>query len=803
MDTLIALYQSLYLSLASLLGSYGVATLALSLLASVLLYYPLVWAARVASQEQEFQDVIGGQITRIKQQSRGAEQHARIDALYRRYAYHPVYAVRKITGLFIQLPFLMLTFFMFDGLAALEGKGFLFLDDLGQPDQLLGGSGNLLPFVMILMNLSAALFVPNFSKKDLMQAVGVSLLFFILLYNAKSVLLLYWTMNNVILLVQNIFAYRQADRSARMDFSLLTRNLWLWLLQKQTAMFFMVFFVYASTIKLILDGGNNQQLADAMFVVLTGILVVIALVHLMALQQGRWSRAKRINGKRYQAYPRLRFADLVLILIPLAPICQYILMNQELLTATGQLLFLLIFVCCCFAAVIVAPLLLHRLLPIFGLVPLGLTLVFVYVSMPAFSLMGAWAAAPDLALLAALIIIAYTLLDRFYRHQRTFLYSTALVYFVISTSYTAYDVFTREQPRENVETTTADDDTYPNFIATGQMKKKPDIYLLTYDAYVGQETMQQYGIDNSAQERFLTDAGFKIYPETYSVGFDSINSMSRMLEVSHQLTKMPRDTVMGRALVPVKLKEQGYKTHAVLKPYFVVNALGSITYDHVYPQMKDRSLLGLYSMLRGMREGQFRFDVVGAVVDYTQADWIAEKRKIFSQQTQYPKFLYTHTGPGHSQNSGQCLPNETELFEERLFKANLEMKEDIHTILASKRDAIIIVNGDHGPYLTDDCTLMKKLRSIDEISQQHIQDRSGTFLAIRWPGKGFEQHDDFVVLQDVFEGVFKYLYDTDRVLKQSPDTATIRFNKMVPSGMVVDGKIALGKDKGKPLFDGL
>ena len=41
--------------------------------------------------------------------------------------------------------------------------------------------------------------------------------------------------------------------------------------------------------------------------------------------------------------------------------------------------------------------------------------------------------------------------------------------------------------------------------------------MLTYDSYVGQETMQQYGIDNRSQEEYLLQRGFKIYPQNYSI----------------------------------------------------------------------------------------------------------------------------------------------------------------------------------------------------------------------------------------------------------------------------------------------
>ena len=56
--------------------------------------------------------------------------------------------------------------------------------------------------------------------------------------------------------------------------------------------------------------------------------------------------------------------------------------------------------------------------------------------------------------------------------------------------------------------------------------------MLTYDAYVGNETMLQYGIDNSEQESYLKNLGFKIYNGTYSISNNSLLTMGSVLDVS-------------------------------------------------------------------------------------------------------------------------------------------------------------------------------------------------------------------------------------------------------------------------------
>ena len=57
-----------------------------------------------------------------------------------------------------------------------------------------------------------------------------------------------------------------------------------------------------------------------------------------------------------------------------------------------------------------------------------------------------------------------------------------------------------------------------------------------------------------------------------------------------------------------------------------------------------------------------------------------------------PYFLYTHTYfPGHTQNSGSCLPGEFEEWKNELEYANLEMTNDISLLENNFQNTIIIV----------------------------------------------------------------------------------------------------------------
>jgi hypothetical protein len=314
-----------------------------------------------------------------------------------------------------------------------------------------------------------------------------------------------------------------------------------------------------------------------------------------------------------------------------------------------------------------------------------------------------------------------------------------------------------------------------------------------YDAYVVNETMVAYGINNRAQENYLQKLGFEIYPHTYSVSAFSIGTMSRVLNSSVDLSGKWRSGVSGDGVVQNLLKNFEYQTYGIFPIDYYFR--GTVpTYDYSFPSQVSATR----TLIEAILVGEFKFDVGFDKV--SNEDYILEKRSIFSDQSVHPKFIYTHSKiPGHSQNSGVCLPNEVNLYMERLEKANIEMKNDLELITEMDPEAIIIVAGDHGPYLTKNCHSTGDDYDLSEITRLDIQDRFGTFLAIRWPSERYEPYDDIVVIQDLFPAIFAFMFsDTD--LLDAKIEPISRERSLVSGASVNDGIIDGGVDDGKSLF---
>jgi hypothetical protein len=167
-------------------------------------------------------------------------------------------------------------------------------------------------------------------------------------------------------------------------------------------------------------------------------------------------------------------------------------------------------------------------------------------------------------------------------------------------------------------------------------------------------------------------------------------------------------------------------------------------------------------------QGEMRFDTRG-LGNWDEPSMQARKLEII-REDKPPSFVVNHYHyPGHSQNSGQCLPNETELWVERFERALMQMDQDFQAIQDYDPTAIVIALGDHGPYLTGDC-LDLAAWSKEELTPELIWDRIGTMVAIRWPQlQRAEKYDrEIITNHDIFPVLLAYLSDNELPLQYCP-----------------------------------
>jgi YidC/Oxa1 family membrane protein insertase len=187
----------------ALTGSYGLAIIALSLAFNLAILPAYHLAEKVQERERKIRRLMAAKIEEFKFAFKGEERYSMLRALYRQHRYHPVYALRGLLPLAIQVPFFIATFGLLSHHSSVLGHGFLGIKDLGRPDHLLMGV-NVMPILMTSLNLLAVnLYSRQLLHRERLQSCVIALIFLVLLYNSPAGLVLYWTVNNLISVVKS------------------------------------------------------------------------------------------------------------------------------------------------------------------------------------------------------------------------------------------------------------------------------------------------------------------------------------------------------------------------------------------------------------------------------------------------------------------------------------------------------------------------------------------------------------------------------------------------------------------------
>lgn len=185
--------------------SQGVAIMVLSLVFNLLLLPAYHWAEKVQGREREAQARMAPKLQEFKFAFAGQERYMMQRALYRQHRYHPIFAMRGLVPLALQIPLFIAAFGLLNRHAPLSGVPFLGIPDLGAPDGLLFGI-NLLPIVMTLLNLIALwLYSQGQGVSEKVQGHVIAVLFLVLLYRSPAGLVLYWTTNNLFSVFKSLF----------------------------------------------------------------------------------------------------------------------------------------------------------------------------------------------------------------------------------------------------------------------------------------------------------------------------------------------------------------------------------------------------------------------------------------------------------------------------------------------------------------------------------------------------------------------------------------------------------------------
>lgn len=331
-----------------------------------------------------------------------------------------------------------------------------------------------------------------------------------------------------------------------------------------------------------------------------------------------------------------------------------------------------------------------------------------------------------------------------------------------------------------------------DFLIDENTSPSPSVVFLVYESYPAPETLALYGHNPDLHVSELQDLGFDVYDGVWSLGSNSLDSISRVFSSENSYSGDSRAIVSGEGDWLSTLDSLGYRHSAILSSdYFFRGEVSQ--WSDSYPEIASLRPELTKSLLGG------EFDFTHSYTSPPYEEFLAKKRSKLRDMESSGEFLYSHNKlPGHSQNSGECRPNETELYLDALVEADAEMIQDVESLGDQLKDSIVFIFGDHGPYLTQNCTTIDGLDA-STIGRTDIQDRISTLFAVRWP-ENISFEPQIEITQDIFPAVFSLL-EHDLGLYER-----LRWKKNVDPRVfgevkIINGVVRGGIDDGRFLFE--
>lgn len=206
---LVQLTEFFYSLFFEVTGNQGIAVIGLSFVVTFFTLPLYMVAEQWQKTERNIQKKLKPGVERIKSTFKGDEQYMVLSTFYKENHYHPIYALRSSFSLLIQIPFFIAAYNFLSNLEPLKSYSFLFIKSFGEPDATfhIGSFAvNVLPIAMTIINCVAGfIYSKGHPISEKIQIYGCAAVFLLLLYNSPAGLVVYWTMNNILSLVKNIF----------------------------------------------------------------------------------------------------------------------------------------------------------------------------------------------------------------------------------------------------------------------------------------------------------------------------------------------------------------------------------------------------------------------------------------------------------------------------------------------------------------------------------------------------------------------------------------------------------------------
>ena len=212
--------SSLVLIQSHVVSNWGIALVIFSLLLKLLLLPVGVMTVRLQRRVSQIQAQLAPKLAEIKANYDGEEAHNRLMAVHKELGVSPFYTLKPMLGSFIQIPILIAVFNALGEMPQFIDQSFLWIDDLAYPDvigqlpfviPMFGDTISLLPFIMTVVTLYSTIIFQNRHaheveiKRQKRNLYFMAAAFFVLFYPFPAVMVLYWTLANILQTIQQQF----------------------------------------------------------------------------------------------------------------------------------------------------------------------------------------------------------------------------------------------------------------------------------------------------------------------------------------------------------------------------------------------------------------------------------------------------------------------------------------------------------------------------------------------------------------------------------------------------------------------
>ena len=203
--------------LSSIFGSYGLGIIVLTILVKLILW-PLT---AQATRSQKKMQALQGPLSKLREKHKGSPQKLNQEMM-KFYKEHKVNPFAGCWPILIQIPIFLGMFWMLRSAAELYGQQFMWATDLSEQDNvamLQGFSLNILPIFMVVtqwyqMRLNPMQLGPEMSEAQRINAKMMRFMPFMILvflYFFSSALVLYWTVQNIMTILQTLLTKNSVD----------------------------------------------------------------------------------------------------------------------------------------------------------------------------------------------------------------------------------------------------------------------------------------------------------------------------------------------------------------------------------------------------------------------------------------------------------------------------------------------------------------------------------------------------------------------------------------------------------------